>query len=126
MEHASTVDLADEIKARNAPGAAEKLANLPAADLANELMHLNAAFAQDVIDALPNDARDRAISAAPPDVARQWQRNALYDAGTIGRMMEPVVGAFDPKHKVSETIEELRELVTRALITYVYVVDENE
>jgi magnesium transporter len=126
MENASTVDLSDEIKARSASGAAQKLANLPAADLANELIHLSPGFAQDVIDALPNDARERAISAAPAEVARQWQRNAMYDAGTIGRMMEPVVAAFDPKHTVAETIEELRELVTRALITYVYVLDADE
>jgi magnesium transporter len=38
-------------------------------------------------------------------------------------MMEPVVAAFPPERTVGETIEELRELVTRALITYVYVVD---
>jgi magnesium transporter len=38
-------------------------------------------------------------------------------------MMEPVVGAFPPQRTVGETVEELRELVTRALITYGYVVD---
>ena len=88
-------------------------------------MHLSPAFAQDVLEELPNDARERAISAAPSDVARQWQRNGLYDRETVGRMMEPVVAAFDPQHTVGQTIEELRELVTRALITYVYVVDDD-
>jgi magnesium transporter len=88
-------------------------------------MHLSPAFAQDVLEELPNDARERAISAAPSDVARQWQRNGLYDRDTVGRMMEPVVAAFDPQHTVGQTIEELRELVTRALITYVYVVDDD-
>ena len=88
-------------------------------------MHFSAGFAQDVLGELPTDARERAISAAPPDVARQWQRNALYDPGTVGRLMEPVVAAFPPDMKVSATIDELRELVTRALITYVYVVDDD-
>jgi magnesium transporter len=126
MENASTtLDLTDEFKARNAPAAAAKLVKLPAEDLVRELMHLSPAFAQDVIEELPNDARERAISAAPPDVARQWQRNGLYDRETVGRMMEPVVAAFDPQHTVAQTIEELRELVTRALITYVYVVDDD-
>ncbi|HVJ24598.1 MAG TPA: magnesium transporter [Burkholderiales bacterium] len=119
----TALSLADEIKARNAGGAAEKLANLQGAEIANELVHLSPAFAQDVLAALPNDARERAISAAPDDVARQWQRNSLYDPGTVGRMMEPVVADFPPDRKVGETVEELRELVTRALITYVYVVD---
>jgi magnesium transporter len=119
----TALSLADEIKARNAGGAAEKLANLQGGEIANELVHLSPAFAQDVLAALPNDARERAISAAPADVARQWQRNSLYDSGTVGRMMDPVVADFPPERKVGETVEELRELVTRALITYVYVVD---
>ena len=124
MDIASSVDLTDEVKARSAPGAAAKLAGLPAPELVNQLTHLSPGFAQDVLDELPNAARERAISAAPADVARQWQRNAMYDRDTIGRMMEPVVAAFDPKHTVGDTVEELRELVTRALITYVYVVDD--
>ena len=118
------IHLADDIKARSPGGAAAKLANLPGAELANELAHLSPGFAQDVLAELPTDARERAISAAPPDLSRQWQRNALYDRNAVGRMMEPVVAAFPPDTKVSDTIDELRELVTRALITYVYVVDD--
>jgi len=124
MDIASSVDLTDEIKARSAAGAAAKLAGLPAAELVSQLMHLSPGFAQDVLDDLPNEVRERAISAAPADVAAQWQRNAMYDHDTVGRLMEPVVAAFDPKHTVGDTIEELRELVTRALITYVYVLDD--
>jgi magnesium transporter len=119
----TSLDLSDDIKSRSAGRAAAKLALLPGAEIAAELMHLAPAFAQDVLAALPNDARERAIAGAPADVARQWQRNALYDRDTVGRMMEPVVAAFAPERTVGQTIEELRELVTRALITYVYVVD---
>ena len=124
MDIASSVDLTDEIKARSAAGAAAKLADLPAAGLVSQLVHLSPGFAQDVLDELPSDARERAISGAPADVARQWQRNAMYDRDAVGRMMEPVVAAFEPKHTVGDTIEELRELVTRALITYAYVLDD--
>jgi magnesium transporter len=118
-----TIDLADEVKSRSAAGAAAKLADLQGAEIVTELMQLSPGFTQDVLAALPTDARERAISAAPADISRQWQRNALYDPETVGRMMEPVVAAFPPDTKVGETIDELRELVTRALITYVYVVD---
>jgi magnesium transporter len=124
MDNVSSVDLTDEIKARSATGAAAKLAGLPSAELVDQLVHLSPGFTQDVLDELPSDARERAISAAPADIARQWQRNAMYDRDAVGRLMEPVVAAFDPKHTVGDTIEELRELVTRALITYVYVVDD--
>jgi len=118
------IDLTDEIKSRTPGAAAAKLANLTGDDIVRELIHLSPGFAQDVLEALPTDARERATSAAPPDVAFQWQLNSLYDAGTIGRMMEPVVAAFPPDMKVGDTVEELRDLVTRALITYVYVVDD--
>jgi magnesium transporter len=120
------VDLSDELKSYSHARAAQKLANLDGSVIARQLMHLSAGFAQDVLGALPTGARERAISAAPLDVAAQWQRNAMYDAGTVGRMMEPVVAAFPPESQVGEIIEELRELVSRALITYVYVVDDEK
>jgi magnesium transporter len=120
------VDLSDELKSYSHARAAQKLANLDGSVIARQLMHLSAGFAQDVLGALPTGARERAISAAPLDVAAQWQRNAMYDAGTVGRMMEPVVAAFPPERQVGEIIEELRELVSRALITYVYVVDDEK
>jgi magnesium transporter len=119
----TSLDLSDDIKSRSAARAAAKLALLPGPDVAAELMHLSPGFAQDVLDELPNNAREQAMAAAPADIAQQWQRNALYDRDTVGRMMEPVVGAFPPQRTVGETVEDLRELVTRALITYVYVVD---
>jgi magnesium transporter len=122
----NSIDLSDEVKSRSHARAAEKLAGLSGEHIAGELMHLSPGFAQDVLAALPTDARERAITAAPPDVSRQWQRNSLYDAGTVGRMMEPVVAAYPPDARVGEVVEELRALVTRALITYVYVLDEEE
>jgi magnesium transporter len=123
MSNAVAVDLTDEIKSRSPGAAAAKIESLSGPELASELTHLNPAFAQDVLAALPNEARERAISAAPPDLAAQWQRNSLYDPATVGRMMDPVVAAFPPHQTVGDTVDELRELVTRALITYVYVVD---
>src|SRR5437667_380672 len=68
----------------------------------------------------------RAPAAAAPEVSRQWQRNALYEPDAIGRMMEPVLAAFSHQRTVGETIEQLREMVKSALITYVYVVDPAE
>ena len=120
------VDLSDELKSYSHARAAQKLANLDGSVIARQLMHLSPGFAQDVLGALPTGARERAISAAPLHVASQWQRNAMYDAGTVGRMMEPVVAAFPPESQVGEIIEELRELVSRALITYVYVVNDEK
>jgi magnesium transporter len=118
--------LADEIRSRSADGAARILAPLGGDEIAATLMRLSPGFGQDVLAALPDEARERVLAAAPPDVARQWQRNALYDEDAIGRMMEPVVGAFRPDRTVGETIDSLREMVKSSFITYVWVVEEGE
>jgi magnesium transporter len=122
----SASDLAEEVKTRSADGAASKLKDFGGAEIAAALMRLSPAFAQDVLAALPDEARERALAAVPAEVAGQWQKNSLYDENTVGRMMEPVLAAFPPAVKVGETIEALREMVKSAFITYVYVLDPDE
>jgi magnesium transporter len=122
----TAADLADEIKARSAEGAAEKLKHFGGAEIAAALMRLSPGFAQDVLAALPDEARELAVTAAPQAQARQWQRNALYEQGAVGRMMEPVVADFPPDTAVGEAIEALREIVKTALVTYIWVLDTEE
>jgi len=121
-----TPELVDEVKSLSAEDAANKIAERSGADIVATLMALRPAFAQDVLGALPAESRERTLAAAPGEVSRQWQRNALYPAGSTGRMMEPVIAAYPPEHTVGETIESLRELVKTAFITYIYVRDRDE
>src|SRR6185503_8203699 len=116
-------ELAQDIKSRSAEGAAEKLSHFGGAEIAATLSRLGPGFAQDVLAALPAEARERTYGAASPELVRQWQKNSQYPKDTIGRMREPVVAAFPPEHPVGETIDQLRELVKTTFITYVYVVD---
>jgi len=122
----SAIDLVEEVKLRAPQGAAEKLAHYGGAEVAAALLKLSPGFTQDVLTYLPAEARERALAAAPLEIARQWQRNALYEEGTIGRMMEPLYAAFPPQATVGEAIEALHELVKHAFITYIYVVDADE
>lgn len=115
--------LEDEITARSALGVAAKLSPLGGEEIVALLLRLNAGFTQDVLAALADDARERALAAAPEPVARQWERNGFYDPGTVGRMMEPVVGAFPADATVMQTIEDLRETVKSVRITYIWAVD---
>ncbi len=119
-------DLGDDLKSRSATGAAAKLKDSPGGPIAATLARLNPGFAQDVLEALPSAARERAFSAASADLSRQWQRNAAFPKETIGRMMEPVIAAYPPDQSVRDTIEKLRELVKTNFITYVYVLDGAE
>jgi magnesium transporter len=127
LEHAAlAADLAEDIKSHSASGVAAKLEHFGGGEIAALLAGLSPGFAQEVLDALPADARERAFAAASPELARQWQRNSRYPKDAIGRMMEPVVAAFAPEQTVGDTIEKLRELVKTTFITYVYVLDPAE
>ena len=116
-------DLGDEVNSRSANAAAAKLEAFGGAAIAATLSRLSPAFAQDVLEALPEQARDRALGAASGELARQWQVNARFAKDTIGRMMEPLVAAYPPEQSVADTVAKLRELVKTTFITYVYVVD---
>ena len=118
--------LADDIKTRSAPGAAAKLATHEGPEIVAALLRLSPGFAQNVLGALPDEARERVLAAAPEEISRQWQRNAFYEPNAVGRMMEPVVGVFPPAQTVEQTIERLRELVKTAFITYIYVTDAED
>jgi magnesium transporter len=122
----TNIELADDLKLRPAADAAKQLANLSGADIAAVLARLRPAFAQDVLAALPAEARSRAFEAANEETARQWERNALYEEGSVGRMMEPVIAAFSPERSVGDSIDSLSELVKIAFITYIYVLDHEE
>jgi magnesium transporter len=79
-----------------------------------------------VLASLTDTARELVFATAPAEVTRQWQRNALYEQGAIGRMMEPVIGAFSPDRRVGETIQALREKVKTSFITYAWVLDPDD
>jgi magnesium transporter len=115
--------LVREAKLRPAPRAAALLTELPATTVAAVLARLNPSFTQDVLAELPWEVVTRTLEAAEPELARQWRRNQEYPAGTVGRLMEPVIAEFAPELTVGETIESLRALVKSRLITYGYVTD---
>jgi magnesium transporter len=122
----TAADLAEEIRTRSANAAARKLEQFNPAEMASALMQLSPAFAQDVLASLTDTARELVFATAPTEVTRQWQRNALYEQGAIGRMMEPVIGAFSPDRRVGDTIQALREKVKTAFITYAWVLDPDD
>lgn len=115
--------VAADLKQRPAPAAAAELARFDGLEAAAVIARLNPAFALDVVAALPGEARTRILAAAPAALASQWQRNARYDEGTVGRMMEPAFSVFAPDTTVGATVEALREVVKGVLVTYCYVVD---
>lgn len=106
------------------PKEAAELLETTDAPLAFEaLAELNPSFTQDILRALPDERRQAIIDSATPELARQWERNRSFEAGTIGYFMEPTYAMFRPEMTVGEAIEKLRALVKTVFITYGYVTD---
>jgi magnesium transporter len=113
-----------EILQRPAHEAAQLLTNKPADFIVKLLLELNPGTVQDLLSEFSREQFDQILSAAPPEVARQWVRNQSYPEGSIGRLMEPVFAVFSPKLSVADTIDELHHLIKTAFITYCYVTDD--
>lgn len=71
------------------------------------LAELNPSFTQDILSALPEGRRQAIINSATPQLARQWERNRSFEAGTIGHFMEPAYAIFSPEMTVDQSIEKL-------------------
>lgn len=110
-----------------APGeVARILEHYPDEFVAQTLASLNSAMAQSVLERFKSERRQKIIAAASPEIRLQWIRNESYPENAIGHMMEPALAVFRPATTVAEATAELRHFVTRAFITYVFVVDDDE
>ncbi len=118
-----TKQLVDDLQARPASEAARLLEPIAPAVACDALSQLNPAFAQDILSELPEANRGLIIASAPAEVARQWKINQAFEAGTIGRLMEPAYSVLAPATTVGEAIESLRTLIKSAFITYGYITD---
>jgi magnesium transporter len=117
--------LLPEANARPPQEAAELLAEYSPDVIAAVLLDLNPARSQDILQEFPRGLTEAVMQAVSPVIALQWERNAAYPQGTVGRLMEPVIAVFQPAQTVGETIEQLRHLIKTAFITYGYVIDSS-
>jgi magnesium transporter len=113
-----------EILQRPAHEAVQLLKDKPADFIVKLLLELNPGMVQALLSEFSRKQLDQILSAAPPEVARQWVRNQSYPEGSIGRLMEPVLAVFSPKLSVADTIGELHHLIKTAFITYCYITDD--
>lgn len=115
--------LAEQV-VRRGPVEAVELLELHARELAvAALEKVNPLTRWSVLKAFPGDRRATLLEAARPAVRETWVRNLEYPENTIGSLMDPPIGVFHPETTVGDAIEELRSLVKRAFITYLFVTD---
>src|SRR6185295_2151195 len=85
-EQAQQKLLLPEVKARPPQEAAELLAQHPTSVIAGVLLDLNPALTQDILREFPRGLADGVMQAVSPVIAMQWERNAGYAEGTVGRL----------------------------------------
>ncbi|MEO6068578.1 MAG: magnesium transporter [Gemmatimonadota bacterium] len=90
------------------------------------LQRVSPGTAQDILAELPAPRQSRMFELAPEVVSEQWQVNQKYDEDAVGWSMEPPLAVFTPEMTVAETVERVRELAKRALVTYGFVIDPTE
>ena len=64
-----------------------------------------------------------ASTTRKPQLAARWELNHGYPDNSVGRLMETPKGVFPPEMTVGEAIQQVRELVKTAFVTYGYVSD---
>jgi magnesium transporter len=119
-------DLTHEVARREPRDAAALLSQATPQEAVEALQAINPAVAQDILEDMSKDSRGRILAAAAPSQRTQWLANQQYEEDTIGRLMEPPTAVFRPDQTIDATVEQVRELVKTALVTYGFVVDADQ
>jgi magnesium transporter len=90
------------------------------------LQHLHPAPAYRILLRFPKDRRHAIVPLAGDHVGDPWKEAQKFDEDHVGRLMEPVVALVGPDETVRMAVDKLREWVHEALITYAYVVDDED
>jgi magnesium transporter len=117
--------VADRIVRRAPAEAVELLQSYPLEVAAAALEMVNPSIRWSVLKGLPDDRRAELMNLVDEHVRETWRRNLEYPENTIGSLMDAPVGVLHPETTIGEAIDELRLLVKRAFITYLYVTDHD-
>jgi len=115
--------LSEDLQRLPPPEAVERLRRESDDIAARALALINPAAAVDILGRMPAARRDQVAAAAPDGRGAQWKIDLQYPEESVGRLMERALAVYRPETKVGDAIEELRELVQKAFITYIFVTD---
>lgn len=90
------------------------------------LQHLHPAPAYRILLRFPKERRHRIVPLAGAHVGDPWKEAQRFPEDSVGRLMEPAIARLHPEDTVSTAVESLREWVHEGLITYAYVIDDDE
>ena len=112
---------------RRAPLDAARVLQLETDETIGEVLRqLHQAPAYRILLRFPEQRRDAIADIAGDHVGDPWEDAQQFPEDSVGRLMEPVVAVFAPDLTVDLAIEKIREWTHDTLITYGYVVDDQE
>ncbi|HET7041513.1 MAG TPA: magnesium transporter [Gemmatimonadales bacterium] len=118
--------LARQAEVQDPGSAADRLEEESDTTIVDVLQRVSPGVAQDILAELAAPRQSRVMELAPEVVAEQWQVNRAYGEDSVGWLMEPPLAVFTPELTVAQTVERVRELAKKALVTYGFVVDSEE
>lgn len=113
----------EDLRELDADAAMERLSALPDSSIADLLRSLGPGRAVAILDRFGADRRRQIAFAAGQGEDGQWLSGQQWPEGSVGRLMEASPAVFQGDARVGEVIERLRPIVSRTLVTYVFVVD---
>ena len=121
----SVNELSAEVSQQAPDDGAARLLGESTETIVEVLQQVDPSTAQDLLASLP-EQRQQDVLAAAPESSRQWALNQTFPESSVGRLMDPPVAVFSPGMTVGQAIEDLRELVKGAFITYAFVTDADQ
>ena len=104
--------------------AADLLAPMPDAQIAELLTRLHIGHAVEVLEEFHPERRKRIAAAVPFGAqAPLWLVGHTYPEGTVGRLMESPVAVFSPTTTVGHTLDTLREILRHSMVIYLFITD---
>jgi len=104
--------------------ATDRLRQIAPAQAAELLASMPVGRATSILAAMSPELRQQILDVAPPGT--DWADSQRYAEGCVGRLLEDPPAVFLSGTRVADAIEELREIVSRRLVVYLFVVDEHE
>ena len=115
--------LSDRLRELDPQGAADRLHELPDAEIARTLAELGPGHAIEILEKFPPERRAKVTAATASGEGEQWLKDSHYPEGSVGRLMEATPAVFRPQTPVAAVIEAMREVVKRQLITYIFATE---
>ncbi|MGQ0798677.1 MAG: magnesium transporter [Pseudomarimonas sp.] len=105
-------------------GATDRLRKLDPVSAAAALAEMPVGRAASILAAMPPELREQIIAVAP--AGTDWGDAQRYPEGSVGRLLEEPPAVFLSGTTVHDAIEELRSIVARRMVVYLFVVDAKD